>query len=136
MIGRVQLGFAGTKMQFSNFPLEFYFHPYSCSKLVFYRSFALDIKDIIIKKSWSKFHTPSRRTRAALTLSRFKLAGNLSPTRGAFLKLKQNTQTCHRFHPPLLSISFYMQLVFQTSRLTRINVNQLVKKAADVSQYN
>lgn len=29
MIGRVQLGFAGTKMQFSNFPLEFYFHPYS-----------------------------------------------------------------------------------------------------------
>lgn len=41
MIGRVQLGFAGTKMQFSNFPLEFYFHP--CSKLVFYRSFALDI---------------------------------------------------------------------------------------------
>lgn len=43
MIGRVQLAFAGTKMQFSNFPLEFYFHPYSCSKLVFYRSFALDI---------------------------------------------------------------------------------------------
>lgn len=68
MIGHVQPGFSRTKMQIPNFPLVWYFHPYSCSKLVFYRSFALEIQDIIIKKSWSKFHTPSRRTRAAPTL--------------------------------------------------------------------
>lgn len=53
MIGRVQLGFAGTKMQFSNFPLEFYFHPTGVLQKLCARHLRHHHKEKLVQVSYS-----------------------------------------------------------------------------------